>query len=229
MGLPLFISDLTVPGDNGRVLLSIPELAVPSGALVGIEGPSGAGKSTLLYTLAGLQDAKGSIRWGDDDVLQMSPGKRTRFRAEQIGMIFQDFLLFEELDAETNATLAALFQPRRKRGTLRARAAAWLDVLGLADQRRDRTVASFSGGERQRVAVARALAPKAPVLLADEPTASLDRAAADRLIDDLTFLARRDGTTLMTVSHDPALLARMDRVLRISDGALVADRDEYTR
>ncbi len=103
MGLPLFISDLTVPGDNGRVLLSIPELDLPSGTLVGIEGPSGAGKSTLLYALAGLQDAQGFIRWGEDDILRLSKGEQTRFRAERIGMIFQDFLLFDELDAETNA------------------------------------------------------------------------------------------------------------------------------
>ncbi len=112
---------------------------------------------------------------------------------------------------------------------MRTRATHWLDFLGLDDKRRDRTVASFSGGERQRVAVARALAAKAPVLLADEPTASLDRAAADRLIDDLIALARQDGMTLITVSHDPALLVRMDRVLSIADGALVADRVVETR
>lgn len=224
MGLPLSISGLVVRGDDGRTLLSIPELRVPSGALVAIEGPSGAGKSTLLLALAGLLAAQGAIRWGEEDILRLSTGGRSRFRADRIGMIFQDFLLFEELDADTNAALAAQFRPRREREGLRVAAGRWLDDLGLGARRRDRTVASFSGGERQRVAVARALAASAPVLLADEPTASLDRVAADRLIDDLVTLARRDGTTLVAVSHDPALIARMDRVLRISDGQLAEDR-----
>ncbi len=106
MGLPLSISGLTVYGDNGRVLLSLPKLELPAGALVGIQGPSGAGKSTLLYALAGLLDAQGVIRWGKEEILHLPVGKRTRFRAENIGMIFQDFLLFEELDAAANAALA---------------------------------------------------------------------------------------------------------------------------
>ncbi|MWB77141.1 ATP-binding cassette domain-containing protein [Pseudooceanicola sp. 216_PA32_1] len=224
MGLPLSITGLTVRASDGRVLLSLPELELPAGALVGIQGPSGAGKSTLLYALAGLLDAQGMIRWGDEDILRLLPGKRTRFRAENIGMIFQDFLLFEELDAEANAGLAAMFRPRRERGAVRARAAGWLDFLGLGRQAKDRSVASFSGGERQRTSIARAMATNAPVLLADEPTASLDRAAADALIEDLIAAARGAGTTLVAVSHDPALIARMDRVLNIVDGRATDNR-----
>lgn len=225
MGLPLSISDLSVSSSRGRVILSVPELDLPAGSLVGIEGPSGAGKSTLLYALAGLLDAKGSILWGDDDFLSLSPEKRTRFRADRIGMIFQDFLLFEELSAGDNAALTSLFRPRRERAALRAKAVGWLENLGLGGQTTERSVASFSGGERQRVAIARAMAAEAPVLLADEPTASLDRATADRLIDDLVALARRNGTTLIAVSHDTRLISRMDRVLTINDGALVRDRE----
>ncbi|MCA0919627.1 ABC transporter ATP-binding protein [Pseudooceanicola nanhaiensis] len=224
MGLALSISDLRVTAPRGRVLLSVPGLEIPAGSLVGIEGPSGAGKSTLLYALAGLLAAEGRIRWGDDDLLSLGAEKRARFRARNIGMIFQDFLLFEELGAGDNAALSALFRPRRDRAALRAKAAERLAFLGLGAQISDRTVSSFSGGERQRVAIARATATDAAVLLADEPTASLDRAAADRLIDDLVTLARANGTTLIVVSHDAALVSRMDRVLTIRDGALTADR-----
>lgn len=225
MGLPLSISNLSVSSDRGRVLLSVPELDLPAGSLVGIEGPSGAGKSTLLYALAGLLHVKGSIRWGDEDFLRLSPEQRACFRADRIGMIFQDFLLFEELDAGDNAALTSLFRPRNERAALRANATKWLKFLGLGEQATDRSVVSFSGGERQRVAIARAMASSAPVLLADEPTASLDRAAADRLIEDLVALARKNGTTLIAVSHDTKLISRMDRVLTITDGALVGDRE----
>ncbi|MBY6006558.1 ABC transporter ATP-binding protein [Salipiger bermudensis] len=225
MGLALSISDLRVTSDRGRQLLAVPKLELPAGALVGIEGPSGAGKSTLLYALAGLLTATGQVRWGDADVLRLDAEQRARFRAERIGMIFQDFLLFEELDAADNAALTALFRPRTERAALRARARARLASLGLGEQGLDRTVASFSGGERQRVAIARAMAAEAPVLLADEPTASLDRAAADRLIDDLIGLARATGTTLIAVSHDTRLISRMDRILTIEDGALTDDRE----
>lgn len=224
MGLPLSISDLTVRADNGRVLLALPKLELPAGALVGIQGPSGAGKSTLLYALAGLLDAQGAIRWGKEEILHLPYGKRARFRADNIGMIFQDFLLFEELDAATNAALVAMFHPRRERAAVHARAAGWLDFLGLGGRANDRTVASFSGGERQRTSIARAMATNAPVLLADEPTASLDRVAADALIEDLIAAARGAGTTLVAVSHDPALIARMDRVLTIVDGRATDNR-----
>ncbi|WP_425097942.1 ABC transporter ATP-binding protein [Tropicibacter sp. S64] len=224
MGLPLTVSGLTVTSDRGRVLLSVPDLQVSPGTLVGIEGPSGAGKSTLLFALAGLLQARGHVRWGDVDIFNLNLERRARFRADRIGMIFQDFLLFEELGAADNAALSALFRPRRERAALHARARARLTALGLADTGL-RGVSSFSGGERQRVAIARAMASEAPVLLADEPTASLDRAAADRLIDDLVMLARQTGCTLIAVSHDARLIARMDRVLTIADGTLTADNE----
>jgi putative ABC transport system ATP-binding protein len=137
-----------------------------------------------------------------------------------MGLVFQDFLLFEELSAAANAALAGAYAPRAARPQLARRVQATLARLGLATGER-RTVESFSGGERQRVAVARALANDPAIILADEPTASLDRAAADRLIDDLVALAHEGGKTLITVSHDPALHARMDRLVTIADGRLV--------
>ncbi|KAA5606438.1 ATP-binding cassette domain-containing protein [Roseospira marina] len=222
MGLSLRVEGLEVPGPDGRVLLRLDTLSLPAGARLGVRGPSGAGKSTFLYAIAGLMHgARGRVAWEDTDLLSLRTEARTRFRAETIGMIFQDFLLFDELGPMANATLTAMFHPRRRRAPLRARAASLLEQLGLPET--PRPVATFSGGERQRVAVARALAADAPVLLADEPTASLHREAADRLIDDLAELARARGTTLVAVSHDPALLERMDQVITLQDGGLVPE------
>lgn len=221
MGLPLSVSNLRVPGPSGRPLLRVDALDVPAGSLVGVRGPSGAGKSTLLYALGGLLSATGTVRWGDRDVLPLSEEARAAFRAANLGMIFQDFLLFEELGAIDNAALPAMFAPRTRRGGLRDAACDALGRLGLTPG--PRPVASFSGGERQRVGVARALAAQAPVLLADEPTASLHREAADALIGDLVALVREEGRTLIAVSHDTHLLDRMDRILRIEDGVLLTE------
>lgn len=219
MQLPLTVTDLRVANARGRVLLDAPALTVAPGEAIGIRGPSGAGKSTLLFALAGLLDnATGAARWGDTDILSLRPEARTGFRADHMGLIFQDFLLFEELGAAANAGMGALFRRKTTRAPLRARARDMLTRLGISDE--PRNVASFSGGERQRVAVARALAHDPSVLLADEPTASLDRAAADRLVGDLTDLARTRAKTLIAVSHDAELLDRMDRVITIADGRM---------
>ena len=218
MGLALSVRDLVVEGDRGRELLRIGALDIPAGARIGIRGPSGAGKSTLLYALAGLVPLKaGSVAWGGREISGLSAAERARFRRKSVGMVFQDFLLFEELPALGNAALAASYAVRSERRRIVSGAAAMLSRLGLGDHH-DRAVDTFSGGERQRVAVSRALAADPPVILADEPTASLDRIAADRLIDDLGALARDGGKTLIAVSHDAALHERMDRVLDIVDG-----------
>ncbi|MBT8476090.1 MAG: ATP-binding cassette domain-containing protein [Rhodobacteraceae bacterium] len=218
MEFPLLVRDLRVTGPSGRVLLSVGSLDIPAGSVIGVRGPSGAGKSTLLYALGGLLPATGSVRWGDVELLEMPVAHRTAFRAANIGMIFQDFLLFEELGSAENAGLAAMFAPRQRRAAVREAAADTLHHLGLTPG--TRSVASFSGGERQRVGVARALAADAAILLADEPTASLHREAADALIDDLVGMARDKTRTLIAVSHDLHLLDRMDRVLWIEDGIL---------
>ena len=219
MTLPLSVTDCVVRGDRGRVLLSVPSLGLDKGVSLGIRGPSGAGKSTLLYALAGLLDhVEGTVRWGDTELLALSEARRTEFRAARIGMIFQDFLLFDELGALANACLPSMYAPRAQRAGLRARASAQLAHLGIAET--TRTVDSFSGGERQRVAIARALANDAGIVLADEPTASLNREAADALITDLVDTARNDGKTLIAVSHDTHLLDRMDRVISLVDGQI---------
>lgn len=218
----LTLADVRVLGPKGRCLLNVPQLHIAAGELVGIRGPSGAGKSTLLYALAGLAErASGRVLWGPTDILSLSSEQRAGFRAAHIGFIFQDLLLFDELGAPANAALGAMFAPHSARNAITAAAENRLSRLGVPTDAR--TVASFSGGERQRIAVARALATGPKVVLADEPTASLDRATADLLIADLVTLARDDGVTLIAVSHDPVLLDAMDRVLTLDQGQIQDD------
>lgn len=221
--LDLRVRALNVRAPGGRTILHVDALDVPAGTAIGVRGPSGAGKSTLLYAVAGLvKDMSGTIDWAGTDMITLRNGERATFRRRNFGFVFQDFLLFEELSAVGNAALAAAYAVGHDgRAAIRRRARQGLIDLGLGDN--SRKVDSFSGGERQRVAVARALAGDPPVILADEPTASLDRATADRLVDDLVALTRSRSKTLIAVSHDPALHARMDRVIDIADGALVAE------
>jgi len=225
IGFALAVSDLELRAPDGRVLAAVSSLTAPAGTSLAIRGPSGAGKSSLLHALSGLlRPTTGRVVWGDTDLSALDEAGRTRFRRERVGLIFQDFLLFEELSAVDNAALAAAFAPRSERTLRRLNATKWLDQLGLG-QAGLRRVDSFSGGERQRIAVARALASDPMIILADEPTASLDRASADRLIDDLVGLTRDDGRTLIAVTHDAALAARLDRVLTMADGRIVEDTD----
>lgn len=220
MGLPLTVSGLKVAGDRGRIILHVEELAISPGEAVGVRGPSGAGKSTFLFAVAGLLPiAGGSVRWGEVELAALSDADRAAFRRDRIGMVFQDYLLFEELTPLANAGLAGAYSRRDRRKPIASRAAGVLEKLGIGLDGA-RSVASFSGGERQRVAVARALATDPDIVLADEPTASLDRDAADRLVDDLVRLAREGGKTLIAVSHDPAVHARMDRMIEVVDGGL---------
>lgn len=222
MSLDLKIDDLEVRAASGRVLLSVPRLSLAAGTCLGVKGPSGAGKSTFLFSLAGLgANASGGIVWGGTDLMALSSEARAKFRRHHIGMVFQDFLLFEELSAAANAALPGAYSRRERQAAIARKAGDVLDRLGIAHG--GRTVESFSGGERQRVAIARALAADPEIVLADEPTASLDRKTADALIDDLVRMVREEGKTLIAVSHDPAVYTRMDRVIEIVDGAIVSD------
>lgn len=227
MGSPLTVSGLKVAGDRGRVILEVDHLQVASGAAIGLRGPSGAGKSTFLFAVAGLVPiADGTVAWGETELSRLSDPARAEFRRKRIGMVFQDYLLFEELTPLANAGLAGAYFPARRRREIQDRAGLVLESLGIAPTGA-RSVVSFSGGERQRVAVARALATDPDIILADEPTASLDRAAADQLVDDLVRLARDGGKTLIVVSHDPAVHLRMDRMLDIVDGRLAEAKPQH--
>ena len=217
-GLSLAVRGLVARAPDGRTLLDVPALDLAPGEALAVVGPSGAGKSTLLHALAGLIRAdEGSIAWGANDLAAMPDGARTSFRRRSLGLVFQDHLLFEELDAAANAALARAWAPAAERGAIGSRASAALGALSVPVET-GRGVASFSGGERQRVAVARALAADPPAVLADEPTASLDRASAGALTDVLLGLAEGQGRTLVVATHDEALVARAHRVLRLAGG-----------
>ncbi|WP_414831831.1 ABC transporter ATP-binding protein [Afifella sp. YEN Y35] len=222
MTLSLSVSHLRVEGDAGRAILEANAFEVAAGTAIAIRGPSGAGKSTLLFALAGLVPiAQGSVRWGETEISSLKEDGRAAFRRAHIGMIFQDFLLFEELSAAANASLAGAYV-RKRRHKIGEGARRALERLGLKGDDA-RTVATFSGGERQRVAVARALATEPSIILADEPTASLDRAAADALVDDLIQLTRESGRTLIVASHDLKVHEAVDRVIDVADGRLIGE------
>ncbi|MCV6546885.1 MAG: ABC transporter ATP-binding protein [Cohaesibacter sp.] len=240
----LTVKDLQVRGEKDRLLLDVPQLKIFHGQTIAIKGASGAGKSTLLFALAGLAEhMSGSICWSlpqatgnkeknnrEQDMVKLSSEVRARFRRETLGMIFQDFLLFEEMDALANATISNGYMPGHNKKAVQQRAEQTLRHLGIKDIAK-RTIASFSGGERQRVAIARALSNDPPILLADEPTASLDRRASDHLIEDLTALVRRQHKTLIVVSHDISLCEKMDRILEVTDGKITErnDREKQNR
>jgi len=230
MELDLTISGLSVVSDRGRRLLWIPDLTVKSGTLLGIRGASGAGKSTFIFAIAGLDDtATGTVRWGDTDLLALAPDARAAFRRDHLGLVFQDAMLFEELSALENASLSSMFSPPERRSELYRRALSMLMRLGLPSAPKSGLfaggppVSELSVGERQRISVARAQSSGAPVLLADEPTANLDRAAAIKLSEDMTDRCRRGGKTLICASHDLDILSRMDRLMTLRDGLILEE------
>ncbi len=198
--------------------LEVPELAVPAGSLCGIAGPSGSGKTTLLHLAGGLLvPGRGSVRWGDVDLATLTPGARDGWRRRRAGFVFQDFCLVPELSARDNVLLPQWFTAWSARGQAAA-ADALLAELGVRTP--GKRAGLLSRGEQQRVAIARAVFADPAILLADEPTASLDAATAAGVADLLVAHARSRGATLLVVSHDPALLDRMDRVVRLERGQL---------
>lgn len=225
----LRLADVVVEHRRGREApfraLDLPRLEIAAGSLVGVAGPSGAGKSTLLDLVAGLRaPLRGTVSWGEEDLDRLSGPARLAWRRRTIGFVFQDFLLVDELSALDNVLMPARFAALRLPSGLRRRAEELLAGLGLADPAR--RAVRLSRGERQRVAVARALLLDPPLLLADEPTASLDGENGREVGRLLVEAARARGATLLVASHDPELLARLDRVHRLVGGRLA---EEATR
>jgi len=200
------------------------ELTIRRGEMVAIMGPSGSGKSTLMHILGLLHapDANGGpppeLRINGNDVTGLSDGRRTRMRAEAMGFVFQSYNLVPTLTAVENVSLAGEYAgvPRR-----RATAAA-MDALGLVGlaERADHRPMELSGGEQQRVAIARSLVNEPMLLLADEPTGNLDTAMSNDVLQLLQRFNRERGQTLLLVTHDPEVGAFCDRIVHMRDGLI---------
>jgi putative ABC transport system ATP-binding protein len=194
-------------------------LGVDRGEVVLLEGPSGSGKTTLLFILGCLLTASsGRIMVAGESLEGGAPRLLQAVRKKSIGFVFQHYQLFPCLTAAQNVEYALNLRGIRGQ-TARREAARALDAVGL-DDRREARPRDLSGGQRQRVAVARALAGGAPILLADEPTASLDATAGARVLELLRDLAKREDRALLVVSHDPSVRLIADRVLALRDGQL---------
>lgn len=210
-----------VPVADGSLdILSVISFDIAAGESLAIVGASGSGKSTLLGLLAGLDlPSSGSIRLNGEELTGMTEDGRARMRARWVGFVFQSFQLLPALTALENVML-----PLELAGKDDARqlAADWLGRVGLG-QRLQHYPKQLSGGEQQRVALARAFAGEPKVLFADEPTGNLDTVTGRQVIELLFTLNREQGTTLVLVTHDPALAARCQRQIRLAGGRLVTE------
>jgi putative ABC transport system ATP-binding protein len=196
--------------------------AVAEGEIVAVMGPSGSGKSTLLHCLAGIFPPDSGEVWFDGRRLDTrTETERTRLRRTAFGFVFQFGNLVPELTAADNVALPLLLK-REGRKAAYAQAAQWLDRLGLGDKGARRT-GELSGGEAQRVAVARALAPGPRLLFADEPTGSLDSLTGEKVMKLLTSLAREQRITMVLVTHDVRVAAYADREVMVRDGVVTVD------
>ncbi|MGY2048261.1 ABC transporter ATP-binding protein [Methylobacterium sp. JK268] len=222
--LALTLADLAIgfPGLAAPVL-AIERLTVAAGARLAVTGASGSGKSTLVNLITGLaRPDRGRILWGETDIARLNEAARDRWRAAHVGLVMQDFHLFPGLSALDNVLLPARLSGAAD-AALRARAGDLLGRVGLSRPGQD--VATLSRGEMQRVAVARALLRRPGILVADEPTASLDPEAGAAVATLLVALAEEEGATLIVVSHDERLTERLARRIRLAAGRVVADTD----
>ena len=191
------------------------------GEIVALLGPSGSGKSTMLQAVGLLEGGfGGTIRIDGEDVTRIDQGERTRTRREKIGFVYQFHHLLPDFTAIENVVLPQLIRGASQ-ADAEARATELLGRLGLAERLHHKP-SKLSGGEQQRVAVARALANRTLLVLADEPTGNLDEATADRVFDQFVQLVRDHGSAALVATHNERLAARMDRVLRLHEGHIEA-------
>lgn len=197
-------------------------VAAAQGEILAVMGPSGSGKSTLLHCMAGIFTPDRGEVWFDGQRLDtLGEAERTRLRRTAFGFVFQFGQLVPELTTADNVALPLLLNRTSRKAAYKT-AEAWLDRLGLGDKGRRRT-GELSGGEAQRVAVARALALAPKVIFADEPTGSLDSLTGEKVMDLMTALAREQGATVVIVTHDARVAAYADRVVMVRDGLVSAD------
>jgi putative ABC transport system ATP-binding protein len=219
--LPLNLENVVVsyPG-LATPALDIPSLRIEAEECIAVTGPSGSGKTTFVNIITGLaRPDRGRILWGTEDIAVLTESKRDLFRSETIGLVLQEFHLFPGLSALDNVLLPARLRRVASAATI-GQGAALLDRVGIV--RHIQAVETMSRGEMQRVAVARALLRQPKVLVADEPTASLDPDNGAAVIDLLLSLVRETGATLIAISHDARLIERMDRTLHLTAGHLDA-------
>jgi putative ABC transport system ATP-binding protein len=224
------VSDLRFRYPEGEFELNVPELEVETGETVAVIGPSGSGKTTLLHLMAGVRlPQEGTVVTDEVEVTALDDGARRDFRIRRIGMVFQEFELLEYLTVLDNILL-----PYRINGSLkldrnvRDRAASIAEQVGIADKL-NRLSTRLSHGEKQRVAVCRALVAEPVLLLADEPTGNLDPTNTQKVLDILLDAAEATGTTLVTVTHDHDLLPRFDRSIDVMELLEIHHKPQITQ
>lgn len=206
-------------GATERDILNIPELELPAGVQVGIRGSSGAGKTTLLRLISGLRPpSEGEVLWGKAAIFRLSEQARDAWRGSRVGFVFQDFRLFPTLSAVDNVLVPATFRSVRVPVEVHEHALELLDTLGIGNV--NQRAETLSRGEQQRVAVARALLFRPDVVLADEPTASLDADNSRMVLETLQGYALSHSATLCVVSHDLPVLERFSMCMRLERGQL---------
>ena len=206
-------------GETIEVLRGV-DLTVGAGEIVALLGASGSGKSTLLQAVGLLEGGfGGSIRIAGEQAAKLDSAGRTRVRRDQLGFVYQFHHLLPDFNASENVVLPQLIQDRSRKEA-DERAASLLTALGLGHRLTHRP-SELSGGEQQRVAVARALANRPALVLADEPTGNLDEATADVVLAEFLRLVREEGSAALVATHNERMALKMDRVVRLHDGRLV--------
>ncbi|MET0740731.1 MAG: ABC transporter ATP-binding protein [Candidatus Nanopelagicales bacterium] len=210
-------------GELSVLALDDLDLSIRAGELVAVMGPSGSGKTTLLNCLSGLDDIDGGrVLVGGEDLFAMSDHRRTEHRARSMGFVFQSFNLIPVFSAVENVELPLLLLGTASREA-RLRAMEMLDRVGLAERAPHRPN-ELSGGEQQRVTIARALVAKPAIVWADEPTGNLDSAMAQQVMALLRQLNAEEGQTILMVTHDDDIGAQASRLIRMRDGRLAGDQ-----
>ncbi|MGV1794761.1 ABC transporter ATP-binding protein [Rhizobium sp. A37_96] len=223
LALDVFSLEMQFPG-LATPVLAIERFHLPAGGRLAITGASGSGKSTFVNAITGLEKVtRGSVSWSGTEITRLSSGRRDAFRARNIGLVMQDFHLFPGLSAFENVVLPVRLT-RRLAPHERDRALYLLSATGIA--RPQQKIETLSRGEMQRVAVARALLSRPGVVVADEPTASLDRQAGKEVAELLLQLAAEEGTTLVVVTHDASLAERLGRRINLASGRMEEDIQE---
>jgi putative ABC transport system ATP-binding protein len=215
-------------GANRTQALRGVSLAIEPGEVVLVMGPSGSGKSTLLAVLSGLlAPDSGQVLARDEDIWRLSPRARKQFRLAHCGFVFQGYNLFPALTARQQLEMVLRWGCGVSARDALRRADEMLDLLGLA-RKGDSRPAELSGGEQQRVAIGRALIKEPSLCFADEPTAALDWAHGQQVIELLRVAARNRGAAVVLVTHDPRIVPYADRVVHLEDGALLENASSFS-